>query len=63
METNSNEGVATADPSMNIDSSDKMMNADEEFYDDSAPTSDFDNAENDDGFEQRFSANNRGGFR
>lgn len=62
METNSNDGTAIADPSMNIDSAEKM-NTDEEFYDDSAPVSDFDNAENDENFEQRFQANNRGGFR
>lgn len=62
METNCNEG-ATIDSSVNMDSSEKIMNTDEEFYDDSAQVSEFDNAENDEGFEQRFPATNRGGFR
>ncbi|XP_055310123.1 transcription elongation regulator 1 isoform X2 [Sitodiplosis mosellana] len=64
METNSNEGTATIDSSINMDASEKMMNTDDEFFDDSAQNSaDFDNADNDDGFEQRFQAANRGGFR
>lgn len=63
METNSNEGTATIDSSINMDASEKMMNTDDEFFDDSAQASanDFDNTENDDGFEQRFPAANRGG--
>lgn len=65
METNSNEGAAaTVDQSINMDSSsEKLMNTDEEFFDDSAQVSDFDNAENDEGYEQRFQTGNRGGFR
>lgn len=63
METNSNEGSATLDPSINMDTSEKIMNTDDEFFDDSAPGPEFDNAENEEGFEQRFQAANRGGFR
>lgn len=62
METNSNEGSTAVDPSINMDTTEKM-NTDEEFYDDSAQVSDFDNTENDEGFEQRFQNSNRGGFR
>lgn len=63
METNSNEGGATVDHTVNMDSSDKLMNTDDDFFDDSAQVSDFDNAENDEGYEQRFQGGNRGGFR
>lgn len=63
METNSNEGATTVDAAINMDSSEKIMKTDEEFYDDSAQVTDFDNADNEEGFEQRFQSVNRGGFR
>lgn len=62
METNSNESTMV-DPTAKMDASDKMMSNEEEFYDDSVQVSDFDNVENEDGFDQRFQASNRGGFR
>lgn len=62
METNSNES-AMAEPATNMDSSDKMMSNEGEFYEDSAQVPDFDNAENEEGFDQCFQASNRGGFR
>lgn len=58
METNSNEC-----PTVNMDPPEKGMSNDEEFYDDSAQVNEFDNAENDEGHDQRFQATNRGGFR
>lgn len=62
METNSNEGPTTVETTINMETSEKTMN-DEEFFDDSAQVPEFDNAENEDGFEQRFQTANRGGFR
>lgn len=63
METNSNDGGGAVDQSVNMDISEKIMNTDEEFFDDSAQVSDFDNNENDEGYDQRFQGGNRGGFR
>lgn len=62
METMSNDGTAPLDPAAHMDASEKMMTTAEEFYDDSAQVSDFDNAD-EEGFDQRFQASNRGGFR
>ena len=62
METNSNE-CATLGPTVNMDAPEKVLANDEEFYDDSAQVTDFDNTENEEGHEQRFQAINRGGFR
>lgn len=63
METNSNDGAATIDSAVNMDTSENKMNTDDEFFDDSAQVPEFDNADNDEGFEQRFQTANRGGFR
>lgn len=46
---------------VNMETHEKAMGNDEEFYDDSAQVNDFDNAENDEGHEQRFQTSNRGG--
>lgn len=62
METN-NEGAAAVDQTISMDPSDKIMNTDDEFFDDSAQVADFDNADNDEGYEQHFQSGNRGGFR
>lgn len=60
METNSND-CATIGATVNMDTPEKAMANDEEFYDDSAQVPDFDNAEIEEGHEQRFQATNRGG--
>lgn len=62
METNANESAAV-DPNANMDTSEKMISTDEEFFDDSAQVLDFDNVETEEGCDQRFQASNRGGFR
>lgn len=63
METNSNECATIGPTTVNMDAPEKLMANDEEFYDDSAQVTEFDNTESDEGHEQRFQATNRGGFR
>lgn len=64
MDTNNDETVIATESNAISEQSEKPISAEEEFFDDSnIAQQEFDNAENDDGNDQRFQAANRGGFR
>lgn len=66
MDKNNDETVVATETNANLEQSEKPIDADDEFFDESNVTpQEFDNAENDDGgnVDQRFQAAARGGFR